>query len=219
VPMASLRSGDYVLTQVGATPISTRVLLNEHVNDHATSATVTLKHATGELTLTPDHVIQVDGKWASAREVRVGSLLSGGRAVEAVVPGREGIINPITTSGTILAASKTGEPVLATVYGDWIAHYVLTSSLYPALSIASALSYLFPEFVQDYVTTMLETTCSDKHLKMIVAGVPAPMAPFVILGLDLTLAVGFAAYCLLSGGKSLLAVAAIAGAMHVGSRK
>ena len=70
VSMSSLRAGDRVLTELDAVPTTTRVLLNEHVVDTSKSAVVTVKHAAGALTLTPDHVLQVDGEWKSAREER-----------------------------------------------------------------------------------------------------------------------------------------------------
>ena len=41
------------------------------------SAIVKLSHTTGELSLTPDHVLLVDGEWTAARTVKVGSSLSG----------------------------------------------------------------------------------------------------------------------------------------------
>ena len=40
------------------------------------SSIVKLTHATGELSLTPDHVLLVDGEWAAARTVTVCPPLS-----------------------------------------------------------------------------------------------------------------------------------------------
>ena len=39
------------------------------------SSTVKITHADGELELTPDHVLLVDGRWAAARTVKVWGLV------------------------------------------------------------------------------------------------------------------------------------------------
>ena len=77
------------------------------------SGIVKISHATGELSLTPDHVLLVDGEWAAARTVQVGSSLSGS-TVTAVLQGFAGVVNPLTEGGTLLASDLAGGgPVLA----------------------------------------------------------------------------------------------------------
>ena len=103
--------------------------------------------------------------------------------------------------------------MLATTYGDWIAEYMLSSAVYPALSIASGLSYLFPEHVQNYFTNVLEPgflrrASNAKHLKAVKATVPTPVAAVVIFGFDIILAAGFAAYCMLVNVKVAVAIGA-----------
>ena len=59
--------------------------------------------------------------------MKVGSLLSTG-AVTRITTSKGAIINPVTASGTILAADH-GAPVLATTYGSLsIAHIMLGST-------------------------------------------------------------------------------------------
>ena len=115
-PMTDLRSGDHVLTLVGGAPAVTRVFLTEHVAKTEATPVRTLHHAGGSLTVTPDHAIELDGVFAPARAAHVGSKLTtadGAVRIERVVEGREGIINPVTLTGTILAADNAGTPVPA----------------------------------------------------------------------------------------------------------
>jgi len=149
VLMSSLTAGDLVL----ASPASvTRVLLNQHVPSKSTSHFVTLHFGGGELALTPDHVLELDGEWAPAREAKAGSRLSNGRTVERVTDARSGIINPLTASGTILANG-----VVASVYPEWISTHMLSSKLYPLpLSACNLLTYLFPAPAQTFYDAAIE---------------------------------------------------------------
>ena len=59
--------------------------------------------------------------------------------------------------GGILAAGKTGMPIVASVYGEWVADYFLDAATYPVpYSLGSGLSYLFPELVQTFHDAVLE---------------------------------------------------------------
>ena len=114
------------------------------------SGVVKITHVNGELSLTPDHVLLVDGEWAAARTVKVGSSLSGS-IVTAVSQGFGGIVNPLTTNGMIVAAGPTGKPVVSSAYPEWIAEYMLNVSVFPLpVSFSNLLSYLFPATVQAY---------------------------------------------------------------------
>merc|ERR1719149_163795 len=102
--------------------------------------------------LTPDHVLELDGEWAPAREAKAGSRLSNGRTVERVTDARSGIINPLTASGTILANG-----VVASVYPEWISTHMLSSKLYPLpLSACNLLTYLFPAPAQTFYDAAIE---------------------------------------------------------------
>merc|ERR1712232_368579 len=96
-----------------------------------------------------------------AAEVRTGSLLigmGGATTVESISHTSDGIINPITTSGSILVAGRDGAPVVATHMTSGIGRVLLSS---PGLaltkfSLSSALAYLFPSAVQAFYDAHLE---------------------------------------------------------------
>ncbi len=186
VLMTSLSAGDYVLTQAADGALAhTRVILNQHKvarDSDASSPLLTLYHDRGTLSLSPDHVLRVGGEFGPARTATAGAhLVAGGGAparVSRVEVSRGGVVNPLTVSGTILAAGPAGAPVLASVYGEWIAEYVLGVATYPLpYSLASALAYLFPEHVQAYYDTVLEPPflAGAAHLKSISAAAPSPV--------------------------------------------
>ena len=184
VLMSSLVAGDLVL----ADPTSaTRVIVNQHVPSAHTSKFVTLHYDGGALTLTPDHVLQLDGKWAPARLATAGSRLSNGGEVTRVTAGVDAIINPLTTSGTILANG-----VVASVYPEWIAEHMLGTKLYPLpLSACNALTYLFPAASQAFYDAALEPLF-DGNRKYLEA-VPATLVTPAILFFDLLIAAAFVA--------------------------
>ena len=112
-----------------------------------------IHHASGTLSLTPDHVLLVDGHFVPAREAKAGATLSSGAVIEAVSGTTSGIISPLTANGRILAAGPTGTPIIATVWGEWIAAFMLDRS---TASIVSGISYFFPEATQAYYDALLE---------------------------------------------------------------
>ena len=219
VLMADLRAGDVVLS----TPTeATRIIVNEHVVMEETSPMLTIAHADGELKLTPDHVLLVDGAFKPAREAAVGATLSSGSRVEHVTASAGGIINPITTSGRVLAAGKIGMPVVASVYGAWIADYFLDVATYPVpYSLGSGLSYAFPELVQAYHDAWLEPAfmSSFKGLDAISASAPSAVVGLVVVGLDVALAAGLGAYALATNLATAVAVAAVAVAAAAALRR
>merc|ERR1712072_734894 len=67
-----------------------------------------------------------------------------------------GIINPLTASGTILAATD-GAAVLASAYPDWIATFMLGLNYYPLpYSLSSMISYVLPGLTQEFYDAKLE---------------------------------------------------------------
>merc|ERR1719453_2376986 len=132
-PAMALLAGDTVLATDAA---ATRVVVNQHAGVKATSPMLTLHFEGGALALTPDHVLFVDGAHAPARLAAVGSVLSSGRKVTAITRGQQGIVNPITVAGTILAAGPKGEPVVAATAPEWSAD-VLLSATVPLLRVSS----------------------------------------------------------------------------------
>jgi len=217
VPMKALAAGDLVLASPTAT---TRVIVNQHAAVEVYSNMVTLVHETGSLTLTPDHVVYADGAFQPAGNVGVGALLEPASKVTKVSKGAHGIVNPLTTSGTILAAGPTGAPVVSSALSEWIADLVLGSTLYPLpFSLAAAASYLFPHSVQAFYDAQLEQffTSTSTHLKGLKAAVPAPAALAILAAFDAACVGAFAAWALFSlkGATALVAVAAVAKSRRV----
>ena len=213
VAMAALVAGDYVLSAgKELTYEYTRIIVNQHrVASQKRSGVVKITHLDGELSLTPDHVLLVDGEWAAARTVKVGSSLSGSK-VTAVSQGVAGIINPLTANGMIIAAGPTGKPVASSVYPEWIASYMLNVAVFPLpISLSNLLTYLFPTTAQAYYDKHLEAAFADhqSHLRKWKRDLPTVLIAPLIAAVDLLCAVGFVLYALASP-KALAALAAVA---------
>jgi len=190
VLMAELVAGDLVKD---GTDSVTRVIVNQHRAAELSSSLVTLEWAAGALSLTPDHVLEIDGKMAAAREAVVGSKL-GDAEVARVSRSTGKIINPLTASGKIEANG-----VLAATYPEWIAHWMLDSTLYPLpLSLGNALSLLFPLKTQGYYDNALEPLMAVLAPKLVAlkAALPAPLVVGAVALADGALSAGFAAYTL-----------------------
>ena len=175
------------------------------------SGVVKITHVNGELSLTPDHILLVDGEWAAARTVKVGSSLSGS-IVTAVSQGFGGIINPVTTNGMIVAAGPTGKPVVSSAYTEWVASYMLNVAVFPLpVSFSNLLSYLFPATVQAYYDQHLESffAGNQAHLRLWKRDLPNVLIAPIIFAVDLLCAAGFVLYALASP-KALAALAAVA---------
>ena len=156
--------------------------------------------------------------WAGGTHGRAHRETDGAPArVSRVEVSQGGVVNPLTVAGTILAAGPAGAPVLASVYGEWIAEYFLGVATYPLpYSLASGLAYLFPEHVQAYYDTVLEPPflAGAAHLKSISAAAPSPVIGAIVFGFDLALGAGFAAYALAAHAKVGVALAVGAAAVH-----
>jgi hypothetical protein len=136
VLMASLKAGDLVLTSDANGGLAlTHVLVNQHATVAELTARVLTLHTSNgaRLSLTPDHAIYIDGALAAAATAVVGASLTDahGRSttISRIVETLDApIINPVTASGTILAADR-GAPLLAASHPIWIAPLLLSSSL------------------------------------------------------------------------------------------
>merc|ERR1719198_2731139 len=172
VAMDALVAGDAVLASDVA---ATRVVVNQHAGVKATAPMLTLHFEGGALALTPDHVLLVDGAHAPARLAAVGSVLSSGRKVTAITRGQQGIVNPITVAGTILAAGPQGEPVVAATAPEWSADVLL--SAYPKYTLSFNLAFLFPASVQAFYNAALEPffSVAVPRLEQIKAAAPLPV--------------------------------------------
>lgn len=150
--MTELRAGDAVVTSdaLGSLALE-RVVLNLHVDDSRLATMLKIETDLGAaVTVTPDHVISVNGKFAAAEQATVGAALSAGTVVR-VTPSRAGVINPVTVAGTILVADvdAPSKPLLASTYPEWIASYMLSAPAFPFVA-ARVLSYIAPEAFQAY---------------------------------------------------------------------
>jgi len=204
VPMASLVAGDSVLSD--STEVS-RVIVNQHATEEwRLSSMVSIKHTGGSLSLTPDHVLKVDGQFKPAREVIQGSMLEPGFEVLVVSPSVGGIINPITTANTILAADIDGMPVLASTHPEWVAEYLLSATVYPSpFSLSALLSYLFPERAQEFYSAHLEPLLAKVNVRAVKPFLAYPtvvVLPAVITG-DVLIAFGFSTFFLLTSPTGL----------------
>jgi len=214
VKMIDLVGGDYVLSSGKELAYEfTRVIVNQHKLNEKRSSIVKITHTDGEIELTPDHVLLVDGQWAAARTVKVGSSLSGS-SVTAISHGFAGVINPVTVSGMIVAAGATGRPVVSSAYPEWIAEYMLESNngYYPLpISMANLLSYLFPVTAQAYWDEVLEHAfaANQQRLGSWKLSLPTALVAPIIFVLDLLCSAGLVLFAL-ANAKVLAALTAVA---------
>jgi len=200
--MASLKAGDYVMDGPDS---YTRVIVNQHAQVSLKSSLLHIGTEAATLSLTPDHVLAVDGKFVPARDVVVGSKLSEHEVV-SVTSGRGVVINPLTASGKIL----TQGGILSSTYPEWIAEYMLSSALFPLpISLSNALSYLFPEATQNYYDAVIESFVTRYHPTHLKAALPQALVPVAFLLGDLAVSAGFVGFNLASA-KGLCAIAAVA---------
>jgi len=206
--MKTLVAGDVVLAADAAGALSLeRVVINQHKANARASALLELYHSAGILALTPDHVLLVDGAFAPARDAKPGSslTLADGKetVVERVAAAHGGIINPITTSGTIVAGG-----VVAATHPEWSAAFMMAGkNPFPLLFAASG---AFPETTQAYYEAVLEPLfdAMGGQVKPALLGAPAVAA-------DAAAALGLALFA----GAAPAAVVALAVATLLRSRK
>ena len=223
VLMTELTAGDAVLTVApGGSLVASRVLVTQHKRSAAVSTVLTFVTANGSsISLTPDHAIFVDGKLAAARTVRVGSTLTDahGRqtAITSVDATRDGIINPVTAAGTLLAADG-GEPYLAASHPIWIAPHILRAGGRLPAPLFSCLSHAFPATMQAYYDAVLERIGSAVASRVLPA-LPMRAALPLLAVADLLNALGFVCFsCLLPLARPIfltaLPLAVLGQAMH-----
>jgi len=214
VKMTALTGGDYVLSAGKDQAYEfTRVIVNQHKLNEKRSSILKIAHADGEIELTPDHVLLVDGQWAAAHTVKIGSSLSGSK-VTAISHGVAGVINPVTVSGMIVAAGATGGPVVSSAYPEWIATYMLeqNNGYYPLpVSMSNALAYLFPATAQAYWDEVLEHAfaANQQRLGSAKLGLPTALVAPIMFVLDLLCSAGLVLFAL-ANAKVLAALTAVA---------
>lgn len=209
VQMTSLVSGDVVLTSSESGLALDRVVVNQHTRSHAVHSLLTLHHSSGYIECTPDHVLLVDGIFVPARHATIGSKLSladGGEAtIERVVASSGGIINPVTTSGTILAAGQKGLPIIASTHPEWSAEVLLANPGSPPLF--HLLAKHFPHTAQSYYETVIEPVFDSIVAPYVVRTYkPSGLLKLPILIVDAVSAIGFIVFACSSNLLTLAAV-------------
>jgi hypothetical protein len=213
IPMARVVAGDLVLSSPSE---ATRVVIAQHRADESATPMIVLEHEHGKLVLTADHVLKMDGRFVVARKAVVGAVLEPASKIIRVYTTSRGIVNVITVSGKILAAARTGDPVVATVWTtEWLASRML-STPYP-LPFSSAVSYLFPESAQAFFDahgeTFVDKTVGVRRFTELRAALPTPLAlAMVYFGFDIACVVGFAAWAVCSH-EGLIALLTLAAAV------
>jgi len=153
--MVDLVSGDAVATSAGIE----RVVLSQHREASLVAELVRIETSEGAaITVTSDHVLFIDGAFVPAARAAVGSTLSTG-IVSKLVRTSGLVVNPITPSGTILTADTSAptRSLLAATHPEWIASFLLSSPLFPAVA-TRALSHIAP------VTTQAQYTAAEPYL-------------------------------------------------------
>ena len=204
IKMSFLRSGD--LVKDGAHTY-TRVVVNQHAAEKVSSTLLKLVSPTcPTIIISPDHVIYSDDAFISARDVTIGSKLSG-HEVTHISTTRGHVINPITVSGKILVKGN----VLVSTYPDWISDYMLSSNYFPLpISLCNALSYVFPNTTQAYYDHVIEKIVSSHHPVQLKRFLPRWGLPVAFLVADFALFSGFVVYAsgpgiIVTTGLALLA--------------
>mmetsp|Transcript_41375 Transcript_41375/g.86643 ORF Transcript_41375/g.86643 Transcript_41375/m.86643 type:complete len:606 (-) Transcript_41375:537-2354(-) len=192
VPMADLAAGDVVLDGVKS---AARVVVNQHRHSETTSTILRITHAGGALSLTPDHLLFVNGVLSPASSVRIGDAL-GDTIVSDVSVGRGRVINAITESGVILAADAAGAAVLAATANAWLADVLF--SPYAVNSVAFTVSRFFPEHAQVFYDAVLEPffNAAVPILAELKRSSPSVLSWTGVVLADVLIGVGFATFCL-----------------------
>jgi len=209
--MSELRAGDLVLDSKNSV---TRVVVNQHVHSDSISHILYIQHEGGHLSITPDHMLFVDGDLRPARTITNGASLSGCK-VHPVTSGRSGIINPITASGLILAASTSGQPILAATGSEWLADVMLSS--YSQHTLSYALASAFPAIVQRFYDSVLEPVFNAlvPTLTSIKALAPQSVVYATLISGNLILATAFGIYAMTISAATLCNGLALAASVRL----
>lgn len=209
--MSDLVAGDLVATVLGLE----RVIVNQHKTSSDSATLLKLKTASATtISVTPDHVIHLNGRFAPAAEASVGDRISvlsettiSEIAIVSISVITSKVVNPVTPSGTILAVENGGEPVLASTHPEWIAHFLLELPVFPFAATRLA-SYIAPQHFQAYYQNVeAKLAAALPSVQLASAGAPQAFMlggilvgdglfalTFLVYALALPLGVGSAAY-------------------------
>jgi len=188
VLMKDLAAGDVVLATDASGALSLeRVIVNQHKANPLASALLELHHSAGVLALTPDHVLLVNGAFGPARDATPGSTLKladGTKVVVARVTKAHGtVINPLTTSGTIVAGG-----VVASSHPEWTFAWAGKAPFPLFYGLAAA----FPTTSQAYYDAVLEPLFDalGANLRPMALGASALVAPLALADAAAALGLG-----------------------------
>jgi len=164
-PMEDVMVGDYVVAMEEGQLVADRVWANLHLADDSIQNMLEITHELGVLSLTPDHMLMVDGRLQAARTLHPGQHLHAAAAGSVTqefaksevlkVSQKIGrIVNPVTHSGYIVAADDKGIVISASTITESVDNVMLdTVRLRSFGKVASA---MFPAEVQ--ASSTVETT-------------------------------------------------------------
>jgi len=199
VPMRNLIAGDQVLASASTMD---RVLFNQHVTlEGKKSVLLDITYNGGMLSITPDHMLMLDGKYAPASAATVGSTMLNAHMkpieVISVSTSHGSIVNPVTSMGTILAAGPgAATPIISSVYGEWIASPMLQAGLASQPTLSSLAAYLFPATTQTFHDALIEPFHRRLRQKLaaLISAIPGCMYKPTLLLLDIASASAFCFY-------------------------
>ena len=230
VRMADLKAGDRVATidVSSGKRIFDTIVVNQHKSDQTSWAELLrIETSNGSaITVTPDHVIHLNGKFSPAAKAVLGDSLSvsSGDVITRISKERGGIINPVTTSGTILVADDASqmrspnaamrsEPLLASTHPEWISSFMLTMPTFPFIA-TRLLATIAPSSMQAYYDTAEHyfINAALPYLQAASGALPSAALPICILAADASFALGFLLHALalplgLAGAAFLLRAA------------
>jgi len=190
--MTELKAGDVVATAHGLE----RVVVNQHKAGSHMATLLKIETAGAAITVTPDHVILVDGRFVPAEQAVVGASLSAG-VITKVSTSHGGIVNPVTPSGTVLVVDKNGgEAVVASTHPAWIANLFLEAPTFPFLASRLA-SYFAPASTQIFYQATEEAIAhAVPYMKRADAALPKAAFPLGIIAADVVFSLGVAVHAL-----------------------
>eukprot|EP00287_Rhodomonas_sp_CCMP768_P008600 CAMPEP_0196733494 /NCGR_PEP_ID=MMETSP1091-20130531/12520_1 /TAXON_ID=302021 /ORGANISM="Rhodomonas sp., Strain CCMP768" /LENGTH=465 /DNA_ID=CAMNT_0042076869 /DNA_START=26 /DNA_END=1423 /DNA_ORIENTATION=+ len=231
VLMRHLHANDFVLsTNDNGSLVFDRIVMNQHIfHSHLQSTLLTIDHDKGQLSVTPDHILPIDGELQAARNIRIGSHLvtplDGVVTVSRIASKVSGIINPVTTSGVIVAADIQGSPVVSSTFGEWMLPLMAAKPL--PYSIINMLASLFPETGQAFHDLVLEPVVVSASIPSVIGGIPPVIAPLCWLVFDVLMSGSLACFIAAStlsavfgqGGVVAIAVVAVSAGLVAGTNR
>merc|ERR1711972_883047 len=131
---------------------------------------------------------------------------------------RENIINPVTTSGKILASTEGG-PVLASTHPEWAAGWMLSMYMPLPLSFSNLATILFPETVQSFHDAAVEQFMDEVGagaLVKLVTTLPTPVFLIILFVGDLVACLSFIGFSVIAMSAPLKCVSCVVGIGSIG---